>query len=199
MTTTNFETHAVPVPTGNPAGAMKLSDFMNLEEYELPATWSWLDNTFADVEAAYRDRGVDLLRVGPSDVGSLIDEMAGVVKDREYGWHEELTDLTEYRRRVAAFECEILRSMEPNRDKVADMPLLKLARLSDAFNGLPFATRRRAATDVSDRLGHELDKMKIAHEDATLEAEARLDFLTAVHRSLGAELLSGDGALADHL
>lgn len=104
-----------------------------------------------------------------------------------------------YRCRVAAFECEVLRSVGHDHGKVAEMPLTKLARQSDALNGLPFVIRRRAVIDVADRLAHELDNMKIPHGDVMLEADARTKFLTAIHQKFAADLLGRDRALADQL
>lgn len=166
------------------ANEMALSEFMRLESYSLPDEWAWMDETFAKVEAAYRDRGVDLLRVGPSDVGGLVHDLASEFK--EAGCYVAC-DLAEYRRRVAAFELEVLSKMGPDCEKVAQWPLSKMARQSEWLDELPFESRRRAAIEVADRLGHELDSMGIAHADLAAEAEARLEFLSAVHKRLEAE------------
>lgn len=167
------------------ANEMALSEFMRLEDYSLPEEWSWMDQTFAEVEAAYRDRGVDLLRVGPSDVASLIDEMAS--EFRESAGCFVLADMACYRRRVAGFELEVLSEMAPDCEKVAQWPLSKLARQSEWLDELPFEARRRATIEVAERLSHELDNMEIARADVAAEAEARFEFLSAVHKKLEAE------------
>lgn len=166
-----------------------LSGYMRLEGYSLPEEWLWMDDAFAEVETTYRDRGVDLLRVGPSDVGVLIHDMT--LEFEEVGYCVA-RDLAEHRRGVAAFELEVLSELGPDCEKVAQWPISKMARQSDWLKKLPFEARRRAAIDVSERLDHELDKMEIPHADVVAEAEARFDFLSAVHKGLEAASLGGD-------
>jgi hypothetical protein len=159
--------------------ATALSAFMHQEDYSLPHEWSWMDAAFASIEV---ENGIDLLRVGPLDIGELIDEMAIVFTDGGDDKLEEVVDLSDYRRRVAGFEYEVLSSLKPGHGKIAEIPLAKLARQSEWLEGLPFATRRRATKDVSDRLDYELHTMEIALNAAKQEAKARFEFLDSVHK-----------------
>ena len=158
--------------------AFLLSDFMALEGYDLPTEWSWMDEMLMAVNV---DAKVDVLRVGPQDVGCIVHEMASIFRSQVDGWRKAVANLADLKRRIAAFEFEVLSHAKPENWEAAQVAIARMERASMWLDGLDFHSRGVAMTEVSRRLDYELDKMEIPYAEVMLEANARHSFLTAAH------------------
>lgn len=189
MSVHGYERVEQPAPSTDRSS---LSEYMEIEGYSLPREWAWMDEVFAAVDAQYRGRGVELLRIGEMDLAKMVSELADLFVEREDGWREDLVELADHWLRLSSFELEVLDNIDASSTNVDEMPLASIARRSEFFRAAGFEERRRAVLSVSRRLDYELNGMKHGHKTVALEAEARQLFFAEVKRRFQAELLGGN-------
>jgi hypothetical protein len=189
MAVHGYERVEQPVPSTDRSS---LSEYMAFEGYSLPKELAWMDEVFAAVDAQYRGRGVELLRIGEMDLAKVVSELADLFVEREDGWREDLVQLADHWLRLSSFEIEVLDSIDSSTTDVDEMPLASIARRSEFLRAAGFEERRLAVLSVSRRLDYELDKVKQSHGAVALEAEARQLFFAEVKRRFQAELPGSD-------